>query len=429
MEIPMITKFINGLKMFFESKRLKWLTIVFFVGAVLITLWEQIGSYFAGFGLFVFLIWGIFPTFFMLTFFVSLAGFQRFVASEESYQASLIRFIPWIIASGVLLFMLIMFAFPIFSVIYIGIAFVGWIGFQSYFSARTSLTYASGVQMDKTSKLTTFLFGFANVFNYVIIIGAFVYTVLFVNAPILLPPYTSALFFGILGMLLALGFNFLNGVIVAWERNKPHAMNIVLLSIFISLYSAYFTYNVLKGFQPGIDLVSLAVTVFFILYTMSSVGQTLSSRADMDTRWKISKEAAATLTFFLASGFMFVDVTFSILAGPTQGGLGDGVKLLIFPLIALLMEIRFIYKVKKAQQVPETPKEMEVVGVEEQVEERPPEEGPPTEEVPPTEEDMAQEFPDMDEAEGEEPPLAEEEETIESDTPDAPTTENEVDQE
>ena len=422
MEIPMITKFINGLKIFFESKRLKWLTIVFFVGAALITLWEQIGSYFAGFGLFVSLIWGIFPTFFMLIFFVSLAGFQRFVASEESYKASLIRFIPWIIASGVLLFILIMFAFPIFSFVYIGIAFVGWIGFQSYFSARTSLTYASGVQIDKASKLTTFLFGAANIFNYVVIIGAFVYTVLFVNPPVLLPPYTSALFFGILGMLLALGFNFLNGVIVAWERNKPHAANIVLLSIFISLYSAYFTYNVLKGFQLGIDLVSLAVTIFFILYTMSSVGQTLASRADMDTRLKISKEAAATLTFFLASGFMFVDVTFSILAGPSQGGLGDGVKLLIFPLIALLMEIRFIYRVRKAQEMPKTPEEMEVVGVDEQVEEL------EAEQAPPTEEDMAEEFPDMDEAEGEEPPLVEEEEAVETEEQESLDTEHEADE-
>lgn len=395
-EIPIISRFIDGLKLFFESVRLRWFTVVFFIGIVLMTLWEGIGVYLAGFGLFVSLIWGIFPTYFLLALILSAAGAQRFIASDESYKDSAIRFIPWIIVSGVLLFLLIYFVFTAFSLIYIGVGFIGWIGFQSYFSSRTSLKYARGVTVEETSTAAKVLFGAANIFNYVVIIGGFIFTVLFVNPSILVPPYSSALIFGILGMLLALGFNFLNGLIIGWERNKPHAANIALLSTFVSLYSTYFVYNVLKGFDPGIDWVSLGITVFFTLYTMSSVGQILASRADMDTRLKMSKETAATLTFFLATGYTFVDTTFTQLGGGIQGATGDIVKLLIFPLVALVMELRFIYRARKAQEAPEVPDDMPVAPPEEEAEPQSERETEPSSDEETTEETSPEaDYPDM----------------------------------
>ena len=129
----MLTKFIEGLKLFFASKRLKWLTLVFVIGAITITVWENLALMFeplAGVALFV---GGVFPTFFMITGFLSLLGLARFVADEESYKRSFFLTIVWFVVS---IFVLIMMFFirPIFNWLFIGIAFLGWIGFQSYFS-------------------------------------------------------------------------------------------------------------------------------------------------------------------------------------------------------------------------------------------------------------------------------------------------------
>ena len=45
MDIPVLTNFIDGLKLFFASKRLKWLTLIFFIGAFTITIWQNLGFY------------------------------------------------------------------------------------------------------------------------------------------------------------------------------------------------------------------------------------------------------------------------------------------------------------------------------------------------------------------------------------------------
>lgn len=354
MDIPILTNFVEGLKLFFASKRLKWLTLVFMIGAVTITVWENLVLMFPALGGVALVIGGVFPTFFMITGFLALFGLARFVADEESYVKSFIFTIIWFVMS---LFVLAMMFFirPFFNLMFIGVAFLGWIGFQSYFSTRSALGYAESVAIESRSKLVGFLYSFMYILNYVVIVGAFVYTFIFIN-----PVIGIGTGVAILGMLLALGFNFMNGWILIAERNKSTASNISFLGLFISFYSAYFIYNVLKGFDPGLDIVGISITVFFILYTMSSVGRTLAARAELDTKLKLSKELAATFTFFLASGFMFVDAMFSIILGtsdPTLAGVvGDSVKLFIFPFVAFIMEMNYIRKsrkVPKAELIPE----------------------------------------------------------------------------
>ncbi|MGQ4871126.1 MAG: hypothetical protein ACP6IT_04755, partial [Candidatus Thorarchaeota archaeon] len=193
------------------------------------------------------------------------------------------------------------------------------------------------------------------------------------------------------------------------------------------LYSAYFIYNAGKPVDINPDLVSIAISIFFVFYTMSSVGSMLASRADLDTFWKIPPELAAALTFFLASGYYFADVWFPIaLPDPTFGAsISDLLKLLIFPFIALLMELRYLRKVSKAiealpehEAVPVEPEEPEPeeeveVPVEETPEPSPEEEvedeGPisgeimETGEEEPSSDDGAQEHETTDTA-GDEPP-------------------------
>ncbi|MFX1580317.1 MAG: hypothetical protein ACFFBJ_11760, partial [Promethearchaeota archaeon] len=277
MEIPVLTNFIEGLKLFFSSRKLRWLTLVFIIGAFLITLYERLAvavPALAGFTLFA---GGVFPTFFLITAFLALLGLTRLVVVEESYVRSLIFTVIWLVVSiFILAVMLLVRVF--FNVLFIGIGFLGWIGFQSYFAARNSLGYAESVAIEKKSKLVGLLYSIIYIVNYLVIIGAFIVSwVFFVPAPLWI-------IVGLLGTLLAAGFNFINGWILIAERDKSTASNIVFLGLFVSFYSAYFIYNVMKGFDASLDLISIAISVLFILYTMSGIGRSLSSRAEMDTR-------------------------------------------------------------------------------------------------------------------------------------------------
>jgi hypothetical protein len=380
MEIPILTRFIEGLKLFFESKRLRWLTLIFFIAAISFNLFERIGIWIPTLAAGLTFIGGVYPVYFLTIAIISVFGLQRFVASDESYTRSLVLLLPWMAVSVVLYIISWVFLAGVF-VLVVGFAFLGWIGFQAYFSTRSSLGYAESIDVGHRSKVTHVLFLIVNFFNYAVIVGAFIGTLLFVSniATLTLLAWGGA----ILGMFFALGFNFLNGLIIAAERNKKTADNLTLLGLFISLYSAYFIYNILKGVDLQPDLVDLAISVFFIFYTMSGIGRTLASRADLDTRFKISKELAASFTFFLATGFMFVDTSFEVIfSDPTQAApVADVVKLLIFPLIALFMELLYIRSSRRAPAPVEVPDELLEFPDEEEVsEESEPEEIEPFEE-------------------------------------------------
>ncbi|MFW9805572.1 MAG: hypothetical protein ACFFFK_02430 [Candidatus Thorarchaeota archaeon] len=353
MEIPMLTNFIEGLKLFFESKRMRWFSLIFFIGAFIITIWERLVAAFPVLNPIVFT-GGVFPIYFMLASFMCLLGLSRFVASDESYMRSLIYTIIWGVISVFVLIGMAWFTFGLFIIVFVGVAFFGWIIFQSYFATRTSLGFAESVDMGERSLLVGILFGAIYIFNYLVIAGAVVVSLIIFQQSSWIP-----VVWAVLGALLAAGFNFLNGLILVAERNKSTASGVSVLGLFISLYSAYFIYNVLKGFDPNLDLISISISVAFILYTMSGIGRTLASRADIDTRFKLSREFAATLTYFMASGFMFVESVFTaIIADPAmQGIVSDVIKLILFPFIAFIMVLRYLYRsrtaVKDAEPIPE----------------------------------------------------------------------------
>ena len=162
----------------------------------------------------------------------------------------------------------------------------------------------------------------------------------------------------------------MNGIIMTAQRNKPTLVNVALIGLFISLYSSYFIYSAAQS--GGTFLVDLIISIFFLLYTMSSVGRTLARRADLDTRFKISRELAATFTYFLASGYYFASAFFSIQA-PGLPNLDNLIKLLIFPFIALIMEIWYLWRGKDEKPEEIEPEEEEVESVPEELEEEEPE--------------------------------------------------------
>lgn len=360
MDIPVLTNFVEGLQIFFSSKRLKWLTLVFVVGALIITVWERLVFQFSILTGLAALTGGVFPVYFMLATLASLIGLSRLIADEESYYSSAVMTVVWMIVSGIVLVSFVLYLQQVFNLIFIGVAFFGWIGFQSYFATRTSLGYAEAAVIEDKSRFVRGLFAFVYFFNYVIIVGAFVVSVI-LNPGVL---FGAAFFLALLGTLLAVGFNFLNGTILIAKQNSSTASSVSLLGFFISAYSAYFIYVVLKPFDGSLDPISLVISIFFVIYTMSAIGRTLSSRADLDTRLKLSRELAATTTYFLASGFLFMDAMFTVLfADPSlAGAVGDSVKLIVFPFVALIMEFLFIRRSKKVPQATPVLEEMPEAG-------------------------------------------------------------------
>lgn len=374
MEIPVLTRFINGLKLFFESKRLRWFFVIFIFSAIFTLLFREIGRIFPDFaqGL-IAVIGGVFPTFFLLAALMAILGLQRFVASEESYARSFFYTIIWMIISIILYIMLWMTG--LVFILMIGIAFLGWIGFQAYISSRSALRYAEKVDIKSRSKAVALVFGSLYFISYIIVIGAFIILAIWnISSGGGLDPVTFGA--ALLGALLALGFNFLNGLIIVRERKRVTVDNLAVLGLFVSLYVAYFLYNILKPATTGIDFVSLlidvGISVFFILYAMSSVGLTLASRANLDTRLKISGELAATITFFFASGYLVVQALFDVIsAGLIGGRIPDVIKLLVFPFVALIMELLFIRRSRKVLEPKPTVEEpvLEVEAVDEEPEE------------------------------------------------------------
>lgn len=352
MDIPMLTPFVRGLKVFWASKRLRWLTAVFLLGLVCMSVVGAVALYIRqAFGpsqtivAVTVVAGGIWPVFFLIASVLFMAGLQRFVASDESYKRSLVGFVPWMIVSVLFLLAFLMFLLDAFLILIFGVAFLGWIWFQAYFSTRTTLTYADKVSTTSTSGLVRFLVFGSNLFCYVAIFGALIYVLIAFGVVSL-----AGIVLIILGTLLAAGFNFLNFIVMLRNRNKTNLINLALIGLFISLYSAYFIYNAGRPAAAGIDLVSVSISVFFVVYTMSSVGRILSSRAGLETRWKLSGELAAAFTFFLASGYYFADVLFPIVvANPDFGAaVSDILRLLVFPFVALVMELLYLRRTGKA---------------------------------------------------------------------------------
>jgi len=396
---------------------LRWFFLIFILSTLFTLAFRELGNFFPQFsGIVILFIGGIFPTFFMLTAFLSLLGLQRFVASEESYAKSFAYFIVWIIAS-IVVYTVLWITGTVF-VIMVGIAFLGWIGFQAYLSSRTALGYAESVQIKSRSRVVAFLLGTLHILSYAIVIGSFVFLFIWYSVTTAVFDWAVVGAAGF-GALLALGFNFLNGFIMIRERKRATVDNLALLGLFIAAYVAYFLYNILKPVSASIDFFSLLVdasmSIFFILYAMSSVGLTLASRAHLDTRLKISSELAATITFFFASGYFVVQALFGTLAALSGGLIGeripDVIKLFVFPFVALLMELLFIRRHRKELEAAPVPEEVPLPAVEEAEPEGEESEVPqPTvdvedetlaEDIPSSEEDFVDENEDSDEPESE----------------------------
>ncbi len=205
---------------------------------------------------------------------------------------------------------------------------LGWIAFQAYLSARTSLRLATIAEPKKGG----------------VVIGLGSFIILLIGIGLIAGEALAALwlipsdFMGIGTTIVGIFPNALTnlannfqGLIVAYlmmglfalvslltffrYAARGAALNVALLTAFISLYAGYFLVNVMRREgPPQMNVVDIVISIFFLAYAMSGIGRTVTESVE-ESRARL-RDLGPLLTFFLASGFFFVDSIIVISATP-----------------------------------------------------------------------------------------------------------------
>ncbi len=267
------------------------------------------------------------------------------------------------------------------------LCWVGWIAFQAYLSTRTSLRVATLAEPKKGG----FLLGtgsFIILLIGLVIIGAEAVIALSIAyqfdilglGPILNGIFSSAtqnlidqrsflllayIFMGFFAIVMLFAF-------LRYFR-RGAALNIAILTLFISIYAGYFLVNVMRrGDIFGMGPVDIAMSLFFLVYAMSGIGATVTEAIE-ESRVRTG-DFGPLLTFFLASGYFFVDSIIAVASNSNTliwdwfhaGGVftdprflflfRDVAKLMAFPLVAIFTAIYYL-RVERPERVVQKAKE------------------------------------------------------------------------
>ncbi|MFW9926566.1 MAG: hypothetical protein ACFFDM_07370 [Candidatus Thorarchaeota archaeon] len=286
-----------------------------------------------------------------------------------------------------LAWMVVSFAIAVFLSILVGrtallffaiFGWIGWIAFQGYLSTRTSLRIATIAEPKKGG----FLLGTGSFILLLIGLGIIAAEALL--ALYLVPNDILGLGTMITGIFpdaisnLANQFTYLIVayacmglfalvMILAFIRyaGRGAALNISLLTIFIGIYAGYFLVNVMRRSGVfGMELIDIAMSLFFLAYALSGIGRTATEAAEKPGG-RIG-DFGPLITFFLASGFFFVDSIIAVASNSATiiGGAGvpgtgwfetgiladprflflfrDVAKLIAFPLAAIFTAIVYL---------------------------------------------------------------------------------------
>ena len=286
-----------------------------------------------------------------------------------------------------LAWMAISFAIAVFLSILVGrtallffaiFGWVGWIAFQGYLSTRTSLRIATIAEPKKGG----FLLGTGSFILLIIGLGIIAAEALL--ALYFIPNNILGLGTMIDGIFPLASVNLANQftyLVVAYAcmglfalvmllaflryAGKGAALNISLLTIFIGIYAGYFLVNVMRRTGVfGMEVIDIAMSLFFLAYALSGIGRTATEAAEKPGG-RIG-DFGPLITFFLASGFFFVDSIIAVAANPLtiMGGAGvpgtgwfetgiladprflflfrDVAKLIAFPLAAIFTSLAYL---------------------------------------------------------------------------------------
>ncbi|MHA1964579.1 MAG: hypothetical protein ACXACG_03195 [Candidatus Thorarchaeota archaeon] len=250
---------------------------------------------------------------------------------------------------------------------------VGWIAFQGYLSTRTSLRIATIAEPKKGG----FLLGtgsFILLLIGLVLIGAEALAALYLipndifglgtmitNIPLFSEAISNiALQFNFLIIAYAAMALFALVMLVSFIRNagKGAALNIALLTNFIAIYAGYFLVNVMRrGEIFGMTYVDIGMSLFFLAYALSGIGRTTTEAAEAPGGR--TGDFGPLVTFFLASGYFFVDSIIAVASNPAtqiwgwfQAGIladprflflfRDVAKLIAFPLAAIFTALYYL---------------------------------------------------------------------------------------
>jgi hypothetical protein len=377
--IPILSNMVEGLKVFFKTRRYVAYTTVFFATSFLTFFWSILLSGYAGssyesilINLFVYL--GATGTiYFMLGSLFMIIGLEKvWITRRGRGKTTELKGIAWMAVSFAISVFLSIAAGPTALLFFAIFCWIGWIAFQAYLSARTSLRVAEIAEPKKggiaigIGSLILLLIGIGIIAAEAIAalvlipgdlfgIGTAIQSIgLFSNAITNIANQYSWLIvaYAMMGLFVLISlFSFFK------YARKGAALNIAILVLFIGIYAGYFLVNVMRRSQPpGFEPVDIFMTLFFLLYAMAGIGRTVTEGVEERRSW--TRDLGPLLTFFLASGFFFVDSIIAV-AGVSGSQLAtwfawndfnslwmyvfrDVVKLIAFPLAAIFSMLYYL---------------------------------------------------------------------------------------
>ncbi|MFW9844393.1 MAG: hypothetical protein ACFFEV_07445 [Candidatus Thorarchaeota archaeon] len=394
MEIPVLSGIIEGLGVFFKTRRYLAYTIVFVFTAFLglFTTWLMtltVGTATEELLVNVFAFVGSAGTIYFAfgAIFTGIGVDGLWITRRSRGRTTELKGVAWMaISFAIAVFMRILLS-PIVLILFAVVCWLGWIGFQAYLSTRTGLRVATLAEPKKGG----FLLGLGSFIILIIGIGiiaaeaiaalSVAYGFDFLGlGPILDGIFASAsanlvnqqfflliayACFALFAIIMLLSFLRYSG--------RGAALNIAILTLFIGIYAGYFLVNVMRrGDIFGLDPTDIAMSLFFLIYAMSGIGTTITEAVEGSRRR--TGDFGPLLTFFLASGFFFVDSILAVASTPgtiiyswfdSGGILGDPrflflfrdvSKLIAFPLVAIFTAIYYL-RVERAERVVERARE------------------------------------------------------------------------
>jgi hypothetical protein len=344
--IPILSGIVEGLKVFFKTRRYVAYLVIFvmtvflsfFVSFLLSQTWV-IGAPIETIVITTFAYLGATGTiYFMIgTVLLGLGLDKVWITRRGRGRVTEMKGVAWLAVSfAISVWMSIFFGQAILFV-FAAFCWVGWIGFQGYLSSRTSLRIAT-IAEPKKGGIGTGVLAFI-----ILIIGIGIIAAEAIVALVVIP----ADMFGISAMLgpvfpdfqtnITLHFPFLLAAfgllglfalisLLSYFRyaTKGAAINISLLTLFISIYSGYFLVNVMRRTSaPSMEVADIAMSLFFLVYAMSGIGRTVTEGVE-ESKAR-TRDLGPLITFFLASGFFFVDSIIS------ASGSGSAIGAWFFP--------------------------------------------------------------------------------------------------
>ncbi len=388
MTIPILSGIIDGLKVFFKTRRYVAYLIIFVATTFLalfvswlITLYvgTPVEQFLVGFFVYVGATGTIY--FGLGTLFTGLKLDSLWITRRGRGHVTEFKGLAWLAVSFAIAVFLSIAVGEIALLIFSIFGWVGWIAFQAYLSARTSLRLATIAEPKKggvaigIGSFIVLIIGIGiigaeillalviipnNLFGIDAVIGS-VFSMFQINITLQWPFLVAAM--GLLGLFALVAF-------LAFFRyaRKGAAINIALLTVFVAVYSGYFLVNVMRRTgAPQMTLVDVGMSLFFLVYAMSGIGRTVTEAVE-ETRARL-RDFGPLLTFFLASGFFYVDSIIAVTATAPASILGswyildwsgtttyatyifrDIAKLMAFPVVALFTMLYYL-KVERVERI------------------------------------------------------------------------------